>query len=131
MERASPASWYPPCSKFLCSSSARIFFGRSAVMAKALGTTPEEEHRMGIHKLAKVRASFSKLQKASLTILEANTRPDRRVIYGHRTRRGHRMVRRLSATRFRAGREYRQSDRHFTCRSCYAHPLRSTRTLSS
>ncbi|KAJ7796137.1 ribosomal protein L10-domain-containing protein [Mycena olivaceomarginata] len=35
------------------SNTARIFFGRSAVMAKALGTTPEEEHRMGIHKLAK------------------------------------------------------------------------------
>ncbi|KAJ7644022.1 ribosomal protein L10-domain-containing protein [Roridomyces roridus] len=37
----------------LWKDSARIFFGRSAVMAKALGTTPEEEHRMGIHKLAK------------------------------------------------------------------------------
>lgn len=37
-------------------SSARIFFGRSAVMAKALGTTPEEEHRLGLHKLAKVRS---------------------------------------------------------------------------
>ena len=24
-------------------------------MAKALGTTPEEEYRMGLHKLAKVR----------------------------------------------------------------------------
>lgn len=36
-------------------SSARIFFSRSALLAKALGTTPEEEHRMGIHKLAKVR----------------------------------------------------------------------------
>ncbi|KAF7346500.1 Ribosome assembly factor mrt4 [Mycena sanguinolenta] len=35
------------------SRSARIFFGRSAVMAKALGTTPEEEHRMGLHNLAK------------------------------------------------------------------------------
>jgi mRNA turnover protein 4 len=34
-------------------SSARIFFGRSAVMAKALGTTPEEEHRSGLHNLAK------------------------------------------------------------------------------
>ncbi|KAG2361483.1 hypothetical protein BDR07DRAFT_43152 [Suillus spraguei] len=32
--------------------SARIFFGRGAVMAKALGTTMEEEHRMGLHKLA-------------------------------------------------------------------------------
>ncbi|KAJ7505201.1 ribosomal protein L10-domain-containing protein [Mycena galericulata] len=37
----------------LWKDSARIFFGRSAVMAKALGATPEEEHRLGIHKLAK------------------------------------------------------------------------------
>lgn len=36
-------------------SSARIFFGRGAVMAKALGTTPEEEHRLGLSKLATVR----------------------------------------------------------------------------
>ena len=35
-------------------SSARIFFGRGAVMAKALGTTPEEEHRLGLSKLATV-----------------------------------------------------------------------------
>lgn len=32
--------------------TARIFFGRAAVMAKALGTTPEEEHRLGLHKLS-------------------------------------------------------------------------------
>jgi len=37
----------------LWKDSARIFFGRGAVMAKALGVTPEEEHRGGIHKLAK------------------------------------------------------------------------------
>jgi len=37
----------------LWKDSARIFFGRSAVMAKALGTSVEEEHRIGIHKLAK------------------------------------------------------------------------------
>ncbi|KAG1885087.1 ribosomal protein L10-domain-containing protein [Suillus subluteus] len=36
----------------LWKDSARIFFGRGAVMAKALGTTVEEEHRMGLHKLA-------------------------------------------------------------------------------
>jgi hypothetical protein len=36
-------------------SSARVFFGRGAVMAKALGTTPEEEHRLGLSKLATVR----------------------------------------------------------------------------
>jgi hypothetical protein len=40
---------------WFCSSTARIFFGRGAVMAKALGTTPEEEHRPGLHVLAKVR----------------------------------------------------------------------------
>ncbi|EIW81014.1 hypothetical protein CONPUDRAFT_123878 [Coniophora puteana RWD-64-598 SS2] len=37
----------------LWKDSARIFFGRGAVMAKALGTTVEEEHRPGLHKLAK------------------------------------------------------------------------------
>ncbi|KAF8817028.1 hypothetical protein BYT27DRAFT_7075413, partial [Phlegmacium glaucopus] len=36
----------------LWKDSARIFFGRGAVMAKALGTTPEEEHRLGLSKLA-------------------------------------------------------------------------------
>ncbi|KAG1745961.1 ribosomal protein L10-domain-containing protein [Suillus paluster] len=36
----------------LWKDSARIFFGRGAVMAKALGATVEEEHRMGLHKLA-------------------------------------------------------------------------------
>lgn len=40
-------------------STARIFFGRGAVMAKALGTTPAEEHRPGLHKLAKVRQLIS------------------------------------------------------------------------
>ena len=44
----------PAClsSHIASSSSARIFFGRGAVMAKALGTTPEEAHRPGLHKLA-------------------------------------------------------------------------------
>jgi len=40
------------------SSSARIFFGRGAVMAKALGTTPEEEHKLGLSKLATVRSDL-------------------------------------------------------------------------
>jgi hypothetical protein len=35
-------------------SSARLFFGRGALMAKALGTTPEEEHRPGLASLARV-----------------------------------------------------------------------------
>ncbi|KZT09389.1 mRNA turnover protein 4-like protein [Laetiporus sulphureus 93-53] len=37
----------------LWKDSARMFFGRGAVMAKAIGTTPEEEYRMGLHRLAK------------------------------------------------------------------------------
>ncbi|KAH8104735.1 ribosomal protein L10-domain-containing protein [Cristinia sonorae] len=36
----------------LWKDSARLFFGRGAVMAKALGTSPEEEHKEGLHKLA-------------------------------------------------------------------------------
>lgn len=38
-------------------SDARIFFGRTALMAKALGTTPEEEQQPGLHQLARVCAS--------------------------------------------------------------------------
>ncbi|TFK74829.1 hypothetical protein BDN72DRAFT_832941 [Pluteus cervinus] len=37
----------------LWKDSARIFFGKSAVMAKALGLTPEEERKPGLHRLAK------------------------------------------------------------------------------
>ncbi|KAK0244254.1 ribosomal protein L10-domain-containing protein [Armillaria nabsnona] len=37
----------------LWKDSARIFFGRGAVMAKALGITPEEEHKTGLHTLSK------------------------------------------------------------------------------
>ncbi|KII90540.1 hypothetical protein PLICRDRAFT_52270 [Plicaturopsis crispa FD-325 SS-3] len=36
----------------LWKDSARIFLGRGAVMAHALGTTVETEHRQGLHKLA-------------------------------------------------------------------------------
>lgn len=46
---------------FLCRSSARMFFGRGAVMAKALGTSPEAEHKLGLHKLAKVRLTVFRL----------------------------------------------------------------------
>ncbi|KAG8908026.1 mRNA turnover and ribosome assembly protein [Tulasnella sp. 403] len=33
--------------------SGRVFFGRSKVMAKALGTTPEEEHKPGLNVVAR------------------------------------------------------------------------------
>ena len=39
---------------FSAHSTARLFFGRGALMAKALGTTPEEEHRPGLAPLARV-----------------------------------------------------------------------------
>ncbi|KAI0684927.1 ribosomal protein L10-domain-containing protein [Cytidiella melzeri] len=37
----------------LWKDSARIFFGRGAVMAKALGTSVETEHLSGLHKISK------------------------------------------------------------------------------
>ncbi|KAF8919501.1 ribosomal protein L10-domain-containing protein [Mucidula mucida] len=52
----------------LWKDTARIFFGRGAVMAKALGLTPEEEHKQGIHKLAKQI-------KGQVGILFTNTEP--------------------------------------------------------
>jgi hypothetical protein len=33
----------------------RIFLGRNAVMRKGLGATPEDECRLGVHKVANVR----------------------------------------------------------------------------
>ncbi|KAF8574315.1 mRNA turnover protein 4-like protein [Ramaria rubella] len=36
----------------LWKDDARIFFGKCAVMSKALGTTPETEHRLGLNKIA-------------------------------------------------------------------------------
>jgi len=53
----------------LWKDSARIFFGRGAVMAKALGTTPEEEYRLGLHRLAKQI-------KGQVGILFTDTPPD-------------------------------------------------------
>ncbi|KAF9533221.1 ribosomal protein L10-domain-containing protein [Crepidotus variabilis] len=52
----------------LWKDSARMFFGRSAVMAKALGTTPEEEHKDGLSKLA------SQI-KGQVGLLFTNTEP--------------------------------------------------------
>lgn len=62
-------------------------------MAKALGTTPEEEHRLGLSKLAKVckQCPFSS-QSWALTRKIANKRPSRDLIHGYRTPRSHRLV---------------------------------------
>jgi len=37
----------------LWKDTGRIFFGRCSVMAKALGVTAEQEHKLGLHKIAK------------------------------------------------------------------------------
>jgi hypothetical protein len=50
-------------------STARMFFGRGAVMAKALGTSTEEEHRPGLHKLAKVCLPCFDLLDNRLTVV--------------------------------------------------------------
>jgi mRNA turnover protein 4 len=38
----------------------RFFFGKNRVMAKALGTTPEEEYKEGLSAIAKVSFFFKK-----------------------------------------------------------------------
>lgn len=43
-----------------------MFFGRGAVMAKALGTASEEEYRMGLHKLSQV-SKYSSIVLLRLT----------------------------------------------------------------
>jgi hypothetical protein len=43
-------------------SSARIFFARCSVMAKALGSTTEEEQKPGLHKIAQVSGSEVSLE---------------------------------------------------------------------
>jgi mRNA turnover protein 4 len=36
-------------------NDSRVLFGRTKIMAKALGTTQEDEYQENIHKLSKVR----------------------------------------------------------------------------
>ena len=97
-------------------------------MAKALGTTPEEEHRHGIHKLAQVRYKY----RAKIIDLHylANKRPGGHIIYGHGTRRGHRLVCGFQATRFCTSRECGESDDYPTGWTCDATPLGSARAIS-
>lgn len=94
-------------------SSARIFLGRGAVMAKALGNTPEEEHRQGLHKIANVCYAYPGLFKCIhfFAVLE-NQRPGWSTIYIKPTPRSHRMVRRLFTTRFRPCWKRCQSHNH-------------------
>lgn len=62
-------------------------------MAKALGTTVEEEHREGIHKLAKVcLMSYTSSSQLTVWSFTANKRPSRSVLHGQRATRSHRMV---------------------------------------
>jgi hypothetical protein len=62
-------------------------------MAKALGTTPEEEHRLGLSKLATVR----KQNRFSFSVMGpnreiANKRTSGASIHGYRTTRSDRLV---------------------------------------
>ena len=62
-----------------------MFFGRGAVMAKALGTTAAEEHRLGLSKLASV--SFELIFTVSFIyhlfprLYPANKRPSRVILH--------------------------------------------------
>lgn len=114
-------------------STARIFLGRSAVMAKALGSTIEEEHREGLHKLAK--ACFVYNLKFTLVCWLssklANKRPSWLIFYWHRAAGGLGVVWRLSATRLCTIRKYRKSDSNPPRRACHANSFRSPRTFPS
>ena len=85
-------------------SSARLYFGRGALMAKALGTTPEEECRPGLAPLARV--SDNSINRTAhdrgptLFSRSANKRTGWTVIYGYRAARGDRVVQGFPSTRF-------------------------------
>ena len=80
-------------------SSARLFFGRGALMAKALGITPEEEHRPGLAPLARVSGHFLTYSfEAHSKHRPANKRAGRTAIHRHGTTRGDRVVQGLSPT---------------------------------
>ena len=68
-------------------SSARLYFGRGALMAKALGTTPEEEYRPGLAPLARVSdiSLINHTIEAHFMSRSANKRAGRTVIHGYRT----------------------------------------------
>jgi hypothetical protein len=68
-------------------SSARLYFGRGALMAKALGTTPEEEHRPGLAPLARVsdNSMINHTIETNFMSRSANKRTGWTVIHGYRT----------------------------------------------
>ena len=94
-------------------SSARLYFGRGALMAKALGTTPEEEHRPGLAPLARVSKDYiiDHSDKAQFLCRSANKRAGWTAIHRYGTPRGDRVVQRLPPTRFCAVWQSRLSHR--------------------
>src|SRR5260221_2716751 len=111
-------------------SSARIFFGRGAVMAKALGKTPEEEHRLGLAKLAKVLFIFLPAN-FYFTLDPANKRPSWFVFHGYKTTRSNRLVRRLPTARFRSCRQHRDAHDNTPCGTNHETFLGPSRTVSA
>ena len=97
-------------------------------MAKALGTTPEEEHRRGIHELAQVRYNYQ--EKIIDLHYLANKRPGGHIIHEHGTGRGHRLVCGFQATRFRTSGECGEPNDNPTGWTCDATPLGSARAIS-
>jgi hypothetical protein len=87
-------------------------------MAKALGTTAEEEHRLGLSKLATVRFLRSKFLLSLLTNIDlANQRTSRAIFHGHEPARSNRLVRRLPAGGLRSCREHGDADGDTTSRA--------------
>lgn len=120
----SPLS-YLPC------SSARIFFGRGAVMAKALGTTVEEEHKLGLHKIAQVRLVFCPASSPCLSCVKANKRSSRHHVHQLTARRSHCLVRRLPPTRLCPFRQPCNTNIHSSLWPRYATTFHAAGTISS
>lgn len=98
-------------------SSARLFFGKGAVMAKALGTTPEEEHRLGLSKLAAVRLLIFFFSDQITLFNPANKRTSWAIFHRYKTPRSDRLVCRLPATRFCSRRKHGDTHCGSTCRT--------------
>jgi len=133
MERVGPLFVFVNSGFFLLIySSARIFFGRGAVMAKALGTTTEEEHRLGLSKLAKVRFPLFFTPSNNKFILDpANKRPSRIIFHRYETTGSNRLVRRFPTARFRSCWQRCDANDNTPCRTYHETFLGPSRTVSA
>ena len=111
-----------------------MFFGRCSVMAKALGSTPEEEHKVGLHRIANVGdKTFLQVPFVLMNTVRniATPRPSGSLLHRLGAIGGHRLVRRLQSARLWSQRKYCISGRNSPRRTRTATSLRSPGTYGS